>query len=77
MALVFAISHQTGAPFARTVFAICSPSVHGTRGSLKPATMKSGLVILAAEAMGEIRSKNSFICGSRSSPYSTRRRSLR
>ena len=52
-------------------------SVYGTRGSLRPCTTKSGFVILRAFVAGEIWTRNSLIAGSRSSPYSTRRRSRR
>ena len=53
----------------------CTASVRGTRWSFAPCTMKIGLVIFAAWFSGEIRSKIARLAGSRSSLYSTRRKS--
>ena len=64
-------------PLSRMAFTICSASVTGTRGSFFPCTTKSGLLMFFTLAIGEILSRNSAIFGSRSSPYSTRRRSRR
>src|SRR5258707_1376567 len=40
-----AIKYQTGVPFFCTIRTICCDSLRGTRGSLPPATTKSGLTI--------------------------------
>ena len=56
---------------------ICSASEAGTRGSFKPWMINIGLLILCALVVGEIDSKCSRMAGSRSSPYSLRRRSRR
>ena len=68
---------QASLPLARMLASICSASVYGTRGSFRPCTISIGLVILCALLSGAIRCRNAFIFGSRSSPYSTRRRSRR
>src|SRR5438552_1840598 len=73
----FASSHHTGVPFWRTVETICSDSLGGTRGSFFPAITKSGLVMFFVLLNGAIRSRKSRILGSRSSPYSTLRKSWR
>ena len=69
--------YHTGVPFFFTVATIWSASCQGTRGSFLPCTTNSGFLILAALLAGAIASIHLRISGSRSSPYSTRRRSRR
>ncbi len=64
-------------PIARTRATICSDSEAGTRGSFSPCTTSNGRRIDVELLNGEIREKNARIFGSRSSPYSARRRSCR
>src|SRR5207249_5231159 len=56
---------------------ICSASLRGTRGSFMPWTTNSGLVTRSALLRGALRSIQARVVESRSSPYSTRRRSWR
>src|SRR5437763_811641 len=51
--------------------------IPGTRGSFIPATMNSGFVTLSTLLSGAVRSIHARSVESRSSPYSTRRRSWR
>ena len=69
--------YQTGTPRCFRADTICSASVRGTRGSFIPWTMNRGLVTLSTLLSGAVRSIHSRVVESRSSPYSTRRRSWR
>ena len=58
-------------------FTLATASVTGTRGSFWPCTTKRGSLILSTLVSGLIFSRWARMAGSRSSPYSTRRRSRR
>src|ERR1035438_6581044 len=73
----FAISSHTGVPCFFRASAICCDSLTGTRGSFLPAMTNMGFLIFSILFMGAIFSRYSRIFGSRSSPYSTRRKSRR
>src|SRR5262245_57934488 len=64
-------------PLLLSLSSICRDSVQGTRGSFLPTTAKTGLRIFSELLRGAVFSRYSRILGSRSSPYSTRRRSRR
>src|SRR5471030_135476 len=69
--------YQTSLPRPRSAWTICSASDCGTRGSLWPCTTNIWASILSTAFKGEIRSCTARTLGSRSSPYSARRRSRR
>ena len=72
-----AITYQTSVPWARSLATIWSDSLLGTRGSLAPWNTIIGFFIFSLNAIGEIFSNTARIFGTRSSPYSARRRSRR
>src|SRR5450432_4425708 len=69
--------NQVGVPLPFSFSSICRDSVQGTRGSFFPTTAYTGLRIFSELFNGAVFSRYSRIFGSRSSPYSTRRRSRR
>src|SRR4051794_26888824 len=66
-------SHST--PFDWRTAAMCSDSLTGTRGSLRPCWMKSGARMSSTRLSGDARSRNSRSCSSE--PYSRSRAARR
>src|SRR5438270_376851 len=69
--------NQVVMPLLFSLSSICRDSVQGTRGSFFPTTAYTGLRIFSELFSGAVFSRYSRVFGSRSSPYSTRRRSRR